>query len=808
MAIEKNSEIVVPMDGVEVDVEAENEEALPSNIEIIEDEDGGVTLAFGEETASDLATEHDANLAEVLDEGYLGIVSDELLQLVQGDKESRQDWEKMLVDGMDLLGFKLEERTKPFKGASNATHPLLSEAIVQFQSTAFKQLMPADGPVKSKILGKVTPQREAQAKRVSEYMNYVITEDMPEYTPDFDQMLFYLGYGGSTFKKVYYDGINRKPAAPFILPDNLIIPYNGTSNMEECERITNVIPMSTNTLRKMQVSGIYRDVATISIPITPGQIQSKVDEIEGVEPAGFDEEVMLYEIHVDLDIPGFEDLDADGEPTGIKLPYIVTIDESNGKVLAIRRNWNEDDEYKRKKEYFVHYQFIRGPGAYGLGLVHLIGGLSKAATGMLRQLMDAGTLANLPAGFKTRGLRIADHDKPLQPGEFRDVDTGGIDIKQSLLPLPYKEPSQTLFVLLGACVQFGQRFAQIADLQVGDGNQQAAVGTTMALLERGSTIMSAIHKRLHYAQKQEFKLLARVVKENMPDSYPYAVEGADRTVKAEDFDDRVDVIPVSDPNIVSTTQRITMAQTQLQLAQSAPQMHNMHEAYRRMYEALGVKNIDDILLPDDSLNPKPKDPATENMDVMDNKVLKAFAGQNHDAHIVSHLIQGMSPVLQANPLAAVALQKHVLQHVKLKAEEKVEAEIFQEYGPEGAGMVSDIEKEARIATYVVQFLQEVRDLSNKMSGSGAPDPLVQLKEQELKLREVDNQRKAMESQAKIQQGQQEIMQDAQIAQARIQSQEDIAQLRAQTNIMKMNQQAQQAGARNALDARKQQQNNQ
>jgi hypothetical protein len=414
----------------------------------------------------------------------------------------------------------------------------------------------------------------------------------------------------------------------------------------------------------------------------------------------------------------------------------------------------------------------------GYGLVHLIGNLNRAATSALRQLLDAGTLANLPAGFKARGLRIADDDNPLQPGEWRDVDAGGADLASSLLPLPYKEPSQTLFTLMGFCIDSGRRLASIADMQVGDGNQQAAVGTTLALLEKGANVMSGIHKRLHYAQKLEFELMAKCFSKSLPQEYPYEVPGGERTIFKEDFDERVDVLPVSDPNVYSTAQRITMAQTQLQLAQSAPQIHNIYEAYRRMYEALGTRDIDMLLKPDDTQNPRPKDPASENADVIDGKTLKAFAGQQHDAHIVAHMLQGMSPIIQSNPMAASNLTKHILEHVRLKAEEQVEAQIFETYGPENKGIVSDIQKEAMVATMVAQGMGELRQMSQQLSGAGAPDPLVQLKEQELQQRAQADQVKAQEGQAKLQLEQAKLQQDAAATQAKLETQEDIANQKA------------------------------
>jgi hypothetical protein len=608
-------------------------------------------------------------------------------------------------------------------------------------------------------------------------MNYQITTVMKEYTPEFDQLLFYAGYGGSVFKKVYYDEQSGRMVSRLVLPDDLYIPYYGSSVMSECSRITHRIAMDSNEFRKRVVAGEYLDVDVEpqETPADASQITYSIDKATGVVETGAPEEVFLLEFHVNLDLLGFEEVDDSGEPTGIKLPYVVTIDESSGKVIAIRRNWAEGDELKKRCEYFVHYVLVEGLGSYGLGFVHLIGGLSKTATSALRQLLDAGTLANLPAGFKAKGARIADDDQPIQPGEWRDIDAGGAELSSSLLPLPYKEPSQTLFQLLGFTVDAGKRLASTADMQVGDGNQYAQVGTTLALLERGSMIMSAIHKRMHYAQKLEFEMLAKGFGRFLPDEYPYSVPGASRAIKKKDFNDMVAVLPVADPNIFSAAQRITLAQTQLQLAQSAPQMHNMYEAYYRVYAALNVRDIDGILRPQS--NQMPKDPASENSDLMDGMQLKAFAGQQHDAHIAAHLMMGLSPLVQGNPLAAVELQKHIMQHIRLKAEEVAEAELFMEYGADPDRVVSAIQKEGLVALKVAQFIKEARDLQTQLSGEG-PDPVVKLKEAEIQQRAQADAQDNQIAQQKLAMDQQRLAQDAQIAQQRINSQENIAMLRA------------------------------
>lgn len=781
-------------EAIEVELPEEEEAALgeDEDIQIELDEDGGATISVGPSYDERSETDHYKNLAEHLTNDELTAIGSEILELYDSDISSRQDWEKTYSEGMKLLGFQYEERTKPFRGAAGVHVPLLTEAITQFTSQAMKELMPAGGPVRTQVIGKSTRNREMQAQRVQDFMNYQITTVMKEYTPDFDQMLWYVGYGGSAFKKVYFDASRKRCVSPYILPENFVMPYNGSSNPWENERCIQVVPMSANELRKNQVNGMYLDIELSASAPEETSIAQATDRISGTSPGYMDEEYTLLEAHILYDVPGFED------KNGIKKPYIITVDKDTGQVLSIYRNWAEDDDTWSPEQYYVHYMFLPGPGCMGYGLVHLIGNLNRSATSALRQLLDAGTLSNLPAGFKARGLRIADDANPIQPGEWRDIDAGGGELASSLLPLPYKEPSQTLYTLMGFCIDSGRRLASIADMQVGDGNQQAAVGTTLALLERGATVMSGIHKRLHYAQKLEFELLAKCFGRYLPKEYPYSVPGAERSVFAEDFDDRVDVLPVADPNIFSTSQRIVMAQTQLELAQSAPQLHNMYEAYRRMYEALGTRDIDMILKPDDSLNPRPKDPATENADAIDGKSLKAFAGQQHDAHIVSHMIQGMSPIVQGNPLAAMALSKHILEHVKFKAEEKVEANIFQTYGTEEKDIVSDIQKEAEVALLVSQYMSELRQLSQQLSGEG-PDPLIQLKQQELQQRAQADQARAQNDQMKTNISAQALQQKAQMDSQKLQTSKQIADQKAELAAMRLMQMEKQ----NAIKARNQ-----
>jgi len=757
------------------------------DIEIILEDDGSAIVELGEEEDDEVGFY--GNLAEVIDRDDLGRISIDLMALFEADKSSRSDWEQMYSKGLELLGLKIEERTKPFRGAAGAVHPMLTEAIVQFQAQAFKELMPAGGPVRTQTVGKETLDKVQQASRVQDFMNYQITSVMKEYTPEFDQLLFYTGYGGSTFKKVYYDEQIGRMVSRLVLPDDMYIPYNGSSVISECPRLTHRISMDSNEFRKRVYAGEYLDVAVTpeSTPADASQIRYSIDKATGVVQTGAPEEIFLLEFQVALDIPGFEDMGEDGEPTGIRLPYVVTLDETSARVVGVRRNWVEDDELKCRREYFVHYVLVEGLGAYGLGFVHLIGGLSKTATSALRQLLDAGTLSNLPAGFKAKGARIADDDSPIQPGEWRDIDAGGAELAASLMPLPYKEPSQTLFQLLGFTVEAGKRLASTADMQVGDGNQQAAVGTTIALLERGSMVMSAIHKRLYYAQTQEFEMLAKGFGTYLPDEYPYDVPGASRRIKKSDFDNMVAVLPVADPNIFSAAQRITLAQTQLQLAQSAPQMHNMYEAYYRVYAALNVRDIDGILRIQS--NQMPKDPASENADVLGGMELKAFAGQQHDAHIASHLMMGLSPLMQANALGGVELYKHIMQHIRLRAEEDTEAELFEQYGADPDGMVSDIQREGMISLKIAEGMQQMRAMQDQLAnpGGGGQDPIVALKAQELQQRAANDQANIQLKQQGLQIDQSKVMQSAQANKERIQSQQNIAQMRTGVALKRINQ---------------------
>ncbi len=749
-------------------------------IEISTEDDGGVTVDFDPEDMRGEGGDFYANLAEEMPDRELSRIGSDLAGEFDANKAGRQDWEDAYTDGLELLGFNYEERTQPFRGSSGVTHPLLAEAATQFQAQAFNELLPAGGPVRTQVMGEETHAKADQAKRVRQFMNYYITNVMEDYTPDMDQMLFYLPLAGSTFKKTYYDEVMDRAVSKFVPAQNLVVPYD-TSDLDTCPNISQLIRMDLNDLRKKQLAGVYLDIDVIPAQGDVTEVDSEINRIDGIEPSQIDYDCTLLECHVDLDLEGYEDLDEDGEPTGVKVPYIVTISQDNGQVLSIRRNYREDDPAKKKIAYFTHFKFLPGFGFYGLGLIHTIGGLSRTATSALRQLIDAGTLSNLPAGFKARGLRIRDDDDPLQPGEFRDVDAPGGAIRDSLMPLPFKGPDRTLFELLGFVVQAGQRFATITDMKVGDGNQNAAVGTTIAMLEQGSRVMSAVHKRLHYSMRQEFKILARVMSESLPQEYPYSVAGDESSIMASDFDDRIDVIPVSNPNVFSQAQRIALSQTKMQLAAQAPEMHNMHEVYRDMYESLGVTDVDRIMkaVPDDE--PRPLDPAQENINGLDMMELRAFAGQDHQSHIMAHLIFGSTPMVGQMPQVAVALQKHVLEHVKIQAEEAGMQQMQQAQGGDEAQM--EMQYQAVVAQLIAQGMQQVKQLSGQISGQG-PDPLVKLKEKELEIKAQSEQSDAQMDQARLQLDAQNQQMRSQQFQQRLESQEKQTDKRIQSAMQR------------------------
>ena len=756
-------------------------EELEEDPDVTEQEDGSVVIGpeLEDEMQQQMLMEPDANLAELLEEDELAKIASDLISNYEEDRSGRQEWEDAYTEGLELLGIKYEDREEPFRGSSGVTHPLIAEAVTQFQAQAYKELLPSSGPVRTQVVGTSTPEVVSQSQRIQDFMNYQIIHVMDEYDPEMDRLLFYLPLAGSAFKKVYFDDILDRAVSRFVPADDLVVPYNAT-DLASASRVTHVTRMSLNDVRKFQAGGFYRDIELEPYE-QEDEVRDKERELSGVEKTSSDLDCTLLEVHTDLDLPGFEHMHPiEEEKTGIKIPYIVTIDQGSEKVLSIRRNYREGDEFYRKIQYFAHYKFLPGLGFYGFGLLHMIGGLGRTATSLLRQLIDSGTLANLPAGFKARGIRIRDADEPLSPGEFRDIDAPGGALRDSLIPLPYKEPSQTLFQLLSFTVDAGRRFAMVADMQVGDGNQQAAVGTTVALLERGSRVMSAIHKRMYYAQKQEFRMMARVFSESLPPMYPYQLVGVDAMIKQADFDDRVDVIPVADPNIFSMSQRMALAQTQLQLAQSNPQMHNLYEAYRRMYQAIGVENIEAILPPPPQ--PQPMDPALENSMAIMQKPLQAFPDQDHDAHIAAHIAFMKTPIPSSTPAIFGILQSHLCQHVAFKARNMAQAEMEQMMQEQMAmgQQPQQTDIEPRVAQLIAVITEEV--MGALMPPQKGPDPLVELRSKELDIKAMDMQRKANEFSEKQAFEEQREAERQDITREKIDSSEDIAQLRANVNM--------------------------
>ena len=799
--------------GEEIDIEQVQESEIVDTdagpVEIDMTEDGGAEVSF-DPNAQEIpeGMGHFDNIAEVLEDSVSDSLASELMEKYTNYKESRQEWADSYREGLNLLGFKYTNRTEPFKGASSVTHPVLAEAVTQFQAQAYKELLPADGPVRTQILGALNVPKEEQSKRVKDFMNYQIMDQMKEYEPEFDQMLFYLPLSGSTFKKVYYDDLLQRAVSKFIPAEDLVVPYSATS-LEDAEAIIHVIRISQNDLRKQQVNGFYKDIDLGEPPIQEDKLKQKELELEGVSANGTEDMYTILEMHVNLDLEGFEDVDPeDGEPTGVRLPYIVTIDEANSKILSIRRNFDEQDTLKKKKDYFVHFKFLPGLGFYGLGLIHMIGGLSRTATVALRQLLDAGTLSNLPAGFKTRGVRMRDDAQPLQPGEFRDVDVPGGNIKDQFMTLPFKGPDQTLLQLLNVVVGAGQRFASIADMQVGDGNQGAAVGTTVALLERGSRVMSAIHKRLYVGMKNEFKLLAQVFKTYLPPVYPYDVPGASRQIKVADFDDKIDILPVADPNIFSQTQRISLAQSQLQLAQSNPQLHNLYQAYRSMYDALGVKDINAILPP--PAQPTPMDPSLEHITAMSAKPFQAFGGQDHKAHIDAHLSFMSISMIQNNPMAMGAIQKNILEHISLMAQEQVQIEFVEELqemqqlqqqlqplmqnqaamqNPQVMQMQQRMQQitnqiEARKAILIAELTMDYAEEEDKISSEAGGDPLIKLKSRELDIKAKADQERNSYNEGRLNVDKMKAMMNDTHHDEKLEQNEELAELRADTSLEK------------------------
>ena len=791
------TKLEIPSEEEMQEVSVQEEVSDKGPVEVIPEEDGGVTLDFEPGAINVPGTEsHFDNLADILPDDILEPIGNDMAQNYMDYKSSRKDWEQSYIAGLDLLGFKYENRTEPFQGASGATHPVMAEAVTQFQAQAYKELLPVDGPVRTQIIGLKNPGTEQQSQRVKDFMNYLIMDQMKEYEAEFDSMLFHLPLAGSTFKKVYYDTNLGRAVSKFIPADELIVPYTATS-LDDAEAIIHVVKISENELRKQQVNGFYRDVE-LGPPgnVEKNDLEKKERELDGTKKTGKNEPVYtLLECHVNLDLEGFEDQGSDG-PTGIKLPYIVTVEEGSRTVLSIRRNYAPDDLKKNKIQYFVHFKFLPGLGFYGFGLIHMIGGLSRTATAALRQLLDAGTLSNLPAGFKQRGVRVRDEAAPIQPGEFKDVDAPGGSLRDAFFPLPYKEPSQTLLNLLGIVVQAGQRFAAIADMQVGDSNQQAAVGTTIALLERGSRVMSAIHKRCYAAMKTEFKLLSKVVAQYLPPEYPYDVVGGQRNIKQADFDDRVDIIPVADPNIFSMSQRITLAQTQLQIATSNPQLHNMYQIYRNMYEAIGVKDVDAVLPP--PAPTAPMDPSMEHINAMAGKPFQAFPGQDHQAHITAHLNFMSTNMVRNNPSIMAAIQKNILEHISIMAQEQVQLEFREQMMQmqqmqQMAAMDPQVQQqlqmltnqiEARKSVLIAEMTEEYMKEEKKITSQFDSDPLLKLKSREVDLRAMENERKKQNDEATQDLNRAKLMQAQEIAEDKMEQNEDLAKLRAGVSLAK------------------------
>tara|TARA_R110000823_G_scaffold50289_1_gene126229 strand:- start:1765 stop:4260 length:2496 start_codon:yes stop_codon:yes gene_type:complete len=752
----------------------------------------------------------DSNLVDFLDKSDLGKLADDVLQSIDSDKESRSDWEKTYVEGLKYLGMKFDEtRTQPFQGSSGVIHPILAESVTQFQAQAYKELLPAKGPVKTEIIGARTAEVEMQAQRVGDFMNFYIMNVMKEYDPEMDMLLFYLPIAGSAFKKVYYDQTMSRAVSKFIAPEDLIVPYEA-SDILSAERVTHVISMSKNEIRKQQLIGFYADIELKgdAYTVNRSNIEEQIDEIEGQSPSySENRDRTVYEVHTILDLPGYEDVDAEGNETGLKLPYIVTIDEQSQQVLAIRRNYVEQDVTKQKVNYFVQYKFLPGLGFYGLGLSHMIGGLAKASTSILRQLIDAGTIANLPSGFKARGMRIRDEDEPLQPGEFRDIDTTGGSLKENLIPLPVKEPSSVLMQLLGMLIDSGKRFASIADTNVGDVNQAMPVGTTVALLERGTKVMSAIHKRLHYAQRIEFQLLAKVFGEYLPPMYPYQTGSGSQEVKQTDFDGRVDVIPVSDPNIFSQSQRITMAQELMQLVQSNPEIHGpsgIYEAYRRMYAALGVDDVDSLLQPPPQPPvPAPIDAGTENSGFMMIQPQQAFEPQNHQAHVDTHRSLFLTEVVKTTPQLQSLIIAHCMQHLQFMstqmAKEQMPPQIQQQIQQLEQQMAQVPPDQQPQVVSQIQMITEsfsspimaqlTQDFLMSIGQGNEEDPLVQIRQKELDLREQElNADQSQFEDKQAQRGEEKLL-DSRIAKQRIGTQKEVADDKLDMAVRRLEQQA-------------------
>jgi hypothetical protein len=723
---------------MEPDIEIEIED--PERVSI---ETGGLEIVIepGEED-----DEFSANLVEEMDEGDLAQVVGDLLGDYETDVSSRKDWMQTYVDGLELLGMKIEDRTEPWPGACGIVHPLLSEALVKFQSETIMETFPAAGPVKTQIIGKETQEKKEAAVRVREDMNYQLTERMVEYRPEHERMLWGLGLAGNAFKKVYYDPSLERQVSIFVPAEDIVVPY-GASSLETAERVTHVMRKTANELRKLQVAGFYTDIELPEPQGTLDEVEKKIAEKMGFQ-ASSDDRYKILEMHVNIDLPGYEDEDEDGEKTGIALPYVVTIEKQTETVLAIRRNWNQDDPLKAKRNHFVHYGYIPAFGFYCFGLIHLIGSFAKSGTSIIRQLVDAGTLANLPGGFKTRGLRVKGDDTPIAPAEFRDVDVPSGTIKDNIMTLPYKEPSQVLAGLLDKIIDDGRRFAAIADLKVSDMSAQSPVGTTLAILERMLKVMSAVQARIHYSMKQEFKLLKIIIRDYTPDDYSYEPVDGERSIKQSDYD-QVNVIPVSDPNAATMSQKVVQYQAVLQLAQGAPQLYDLPLLHRQMLEVLGIRNAEKLVpMPEDH---KPRDPVSENMAAITGKPIKAFIYQDHEAHIRVHMAGMQDPkiaqLIGQNPMAQqiqAAMLAHINEHIAFEYRRQVEEQVGMELPAPNEEMSQEMEVAvSRLAARGAEklFQKNQAETAQQQAQAQMQNPLTQIQMQELQIKQGDLERK-------------------------------------------------------------------
>ena len=777
-------------EGEQIEVEIVNPEQVGINTP-----DGGMLIDFDPDMGEMMGLGHDDNLAEAIDNRDLDALASELVGSFRSDKESRADWERSYVKGLDLLGLKHEDRTTPWDGACGVFHPLLTESVIRFQSQSIQEIFPASGPVKTSIVGTVDSDKERQAERVQDYLNYLLTEKMTEYRSETEKMLFSLPLAGSAFRKVYYDPNLGRPCSMFVPAEDFVVSY-GASDLTTCERSTHVMKKSSNDIRKLQVSGFFVDVDLPSPAPDVDPVERKYNELTGDSSSyDYDDRHTLLEMHVNLDLDGFEDTEG-GEPTGIALPYVVTIDQSSRTILSIRRNWYEEDPKKLKREHFVHYQYMPGLGFYGFGLIHMIGGLAKSATSLLRQLVDAGTLSNLPGGLKSRGLRIKGDDTPIMPGEFRDVDVPGGTIRDNISFLPYKEPSNVLYQLMGDIVEEGRRFASAGDVKAADMNAEAPVGTTLALLERAMKVMSAIQARLHASMRVELRILTHIVRDFGPDQYPYATKG--EQILPEDFDDRVDIIPVSDPNAGTMAQRIMQYQAALQLAAQAPEMYDLPLLHRQMLEVLGIRDADKIVPTDADMTPT--DPVSENMNLLNGKPVKAFIYQDHEAHIQTHMSLLQDPrvmeIMAKSPNAKKAqaeLAAHVQEHLAFKYRQSVEKELGVPLPPPDEPLPEDIEY--RISQLVAPAAAQLsgkaqREQQMEQAQKQMQDPLIQIQMQELQIKQADIQRKAQAEMARIQLDMQKSMAKAQLDQQRLDQDRQIQTAKIGAQIAKDNTQEQ------------------